>query len=94
MVSQRGIELPRIKSRHHGNTSPMSKKELQHLTGKLVALGRFIARFTDELRPFSWQYEKLEQTDDGRLVGNQRFCSAALHPRNRVYILRQQSIGT
>ncbi|RVW39281.1 Pro-Pol polyprotein [Vitis vinifera] len=36
----------------HGNTSPRSKKELQRLTGKLVALGRFIARFTDELRPF------------------------------------------
>nr|CAN74304.1 hypothetical protein VITISV_013003 [Vitis vinifera] len=31
---------------------PRSKKELQRLTGKLVALGRFIARFTDELRPF------------------------------------------
>ena len=29
-----------------------NKKELQRLTGKLVALGRFIARFTDELRPF------------------------------------------
>nr|CAN69893.1 hypothetical protein VITISV_005621 [Vitis vinifera] len=34
-------------------TPPLrSKKELQRLTGKLVALGRFIARFTDELRPF------------------------------------------
>ncbi|RVW60441.1 hypothetical protein CK203_105725 [Vitis vinifera] len=31
---------------------PRSKKELLRLTGKLVALGRFIARFTDELRPF------------------------------------------
>ncbi|RVW59864.1 Retrovirus-related Pol polyprotein from transposon 17.6 [Vitis vinifera] len=31
---------------------PRSKKELQRLTGKIVALGRFIARFTDELRPF------------------------------------------
>ncbi|RVW23545.1 Transposon Tf2-2 polyprotein [Vitis vinifera] len=31
---------------------PRNKKELQRLTGKLVALGRFIARFTDELRPF------------------------------------------
>nr|CAN64106.1 hypothetical protein VITISV_030643 [Vitis vinifera] len=29
-----------------------NKKELQRLTGKLVALGRFIARFTDKLRPF------------------------------------------
>ncbi|RVW64618.1 Retrovirus-related Pol polyprotein from transposon 17.6 [Vitis vinifera] len=28
------------------------QKELQRLTGKLVALGRFIARFTDKLRPF------------------------------------------
>ncbi|RVX02709.1 Transposon Ty3-I Gag-Pol polyprotein [Vitis vinifera] len=36
----------------HGNTPPRNKKELQRLTGKLVALGRFIARFTDELRPF------------------------------------------
>ena len=31
---------------------PRSKKELQRLTGKLIALGHFIARFTDELRPF------------------------------------------
>ncbi|RVW53984.1 hypothetical protein CK203_072909 [Vitis vinifera] len=31
---------------------PRNKKELQRLTGKLVALGRFIARFTDELRLF------------------------------------------
>ncbi|RVX11727.1 hypothetical protein CK203_009440 [Vitis vinifera] len=36
----------------HGNTPPRNKKELQRLTGKLVALGRFIARFTEELRPF------------------------------------------
>ncbi|RVW14629.1 hypothetical protein CK203_085438 [Vitis vinifera] len=36
----------------HRNTTTQNKKELQRLTGKLVALGRFIARFTDELRPF------------------------------------------
>ncbi|RVW52957.1 Transposon Ty3-I Gag-Pol polyprotein [Vitis vinifera] len=36
----------------HRNTTTRNKKELQRLTGKLVALGRFIARFTDELRPF------------------------------------------
>ena len=29
-----------------------SKKELQRLTGRLVALGRFIARFMGKLRPF------------------------------------------
>ncbi|RVW13925.1 Retrovirus-related Pol polyprotein from transposon 17.6 [Vitis vinifera] len=43
MVSQRGIEV-----------SPDQVKAVMEtpLTGKLVALGRFIARFTDELRPF------------------------------------------
>ncbi|RVW48945.1 Transposon Ty3-I Gag-Pol polyprotein [Vitis vinifera] len=51
-------------------TPPLkTKKELQRLTGKLVALGRFIARFTDELRPFFLEYEKLEQTD-GRQLSN------------------------
>ena len=43
---------PRLSKGSHGNTTPKSKKELQHLTGKFVALGRFIARFTDELRTF------------------------------------------
>ncbi|RVW35118.1 Transposon Ty3-G Gag-Pol polyprotein [Vitis vinifera] len=48
----KGIEVARIKSRQSWKHLPRSKKELQRLTGKLVALGRFIARFTDELRPF------------------------------------------
>nr|CAN64615.1 hypothetical protein VITISV_036196 [Vitis vinifera] len=43
MVSQRGIKV---------SPDQVKAKELQRLTGKLVALGRFIARFTDELRPF------------------------------------------
>ena len=53
MVSQRGIEvsLDQIKAVME-TPPPKSKKELQRLTGKLVALGRFIARFIDELRPF------------------------------------------
>nr|CAN82186.1 hypothetical protein VITISV_031111 [Vitis vinifera] len=53
MVSQRGIEvsLDQVKAVME-TPPPRSKKELQRLTGKLVALGRFIARFTDELRPF------------------------------------------
>ena len=53
MVSQRGIEVgpDQIKAVME-TTPPRSKKELQRLTGKLVALGRFIARFTNELRPF------------------------------------------
>ena len=32
--------------------APTNKKQLQRLTGKLVALGRFIARFTDKVKPF------------------------------------------
>ncbi|RVW28622.1 hypothetical protein CK203_100885 [Vitis vinifera] len=49
------------------NTTTKNKKELQRLTGKLVALGRFIARFTDELRPFFLAIRKAEHTD-GRTV--------------------------
>ncbi|XP_034701958.1 uncharacterized protein LOC117926776 [Vitis riparia] len=32
--------------------APTNKKQLQCLTGKLVALGRFIARFTNNMKPF------------------------------------------
>ncbi|RVW85664.1 Retrovirus-related Pol polyprotein from transposon 17.6 [Vitis vinifera] len=53
MVSQRGIEVSPDQVKAVMETPPpRSKKELQRLTGKLVALGRFIARFTDVLRPF------------------------------------------
>ncbi|RVW70030.1 Retrovirus-related Pol polyprotein from transposon 17.6 [Vitis vinifera] len=53
MVSQRGIEVsPNQVKAVMDTPPPKNKKELQRLTGKLVALGRFITRFTDELRPF------------------------------------------
>ncbi|RVX12534.1 Retrovirus-related Pol polyprotein from transposon 17.6 [Vitis vinifera] len=53
MVSQRGIEVSPDQVKAVMETPPpRSKKELQRLTSKLVTLGRFIARFTDELRPF------------------------------------------
>ncbi|RVW17494.1 Retrovirus-related Pol polyprotein from transposon 17.6 [Vitis vinifera] len=53
MVSQRGIEVSPDQVKAVIETPPpKNKKELQRLTGKLVALGRFIARFIDELRPF------------------------------------------
>ncbi|RVW82241.1 Transposon Ty3-I Gag-Pol polyprotein [Vitis vinifera] len=49
MVSQRGIEVSPDQVKAVIETPPpRNKKELQRLTGKLVALGRFIARFTDE----------------------------------------------
>ena len=60
MVSQRGIEVSPDQVKTVMETPPpRSKKELQHLTGKLVALGRFIARFTDELRPFFLTIQKV-----------------------------------
>ena len=31
---------------------PTTKKEVQQLTGRLAALGQFISRFTDLLKPF------------------------------------------
>ncbi|RVW61661.1 Retrovirus-related Pol polyprotein from transposon 297 [Vitis vinifera] len=53
MVSQTGIEVSSDQVKVVIETPPpRNKKELQCLTGKLVALGHFIARFTDELRPF------------------------------------------
>ena len=32
--------------------TPASRKEVQQLTGRLAALGRFISQFTDRLKPF------------------------------------------
>ncbi|RVW62197.1 Transposon Ty3-I Gag-Pol polyprotein [Vitis vinifera] len=65
----------------HGNTSPRSKKELQRFTGKLIALGRFIARFTDELRPFFLAIRKTGANgwtnNCQNAMGNQR-CSIPL----------------
>ncbi|RVW14316.1 Retrovirus-related Pol polyprotein from transposon 17.6 [Vitis vinifera] len=53
MVSQRGIEVSPDQVKAVMETPPpRNKKELQRFTSKLVALGRFIARFTDELRLF------------------------------------------
>ncbi|RVW24143.1 hypothetical protein CK203_088728 [Vitis vinifera] len=61
MVSQRGIEVSPDQVKAVMETPPpRNKKELQRLTGKLVALGRFIARFTDELRPLFLAIRKAE----------------------------------
>ena len=53
MVTQRGIEINPDQVKVVANMlAPTNKKQLQRLTGKLVALGRFIARFTDNMKPF------------------------------------------
>ena len=53
MVTQRGIEAnpAQLKAILQSST-PSSKKEIQQLTGRLAALGRFISQFTDRLKPF------------------------------------------
>ena len=58
-VTQRGIEVnpDQIKAVMEA-PAPRNKKELQRLTGKLVALGWFIARFIDKLRPFFLMLQK------------------------------------
>ena len=52
MVTQRGIEANPLQLKAIMQSSaPSSKKEIQQLTGRLAALGRFISRFTDRLKP-------------------------------------------
>ncbi|KAL6319863.1 hypothetical protein AAG906_036933 [Vitis piasezkii] len=50
----------------HGNT-PSQEQEGATPHSKLVALGRFIARFFDELRPFFLAIRKVEHKD-GRTI--------------------------
>ena len=53
MVTQRGIEVnPTQLKAILQSSAPSSKKDIQQLTGWLAALGRFISRFTDRLKPF------------------------------------------
>ena len=53
MVTQRGIEANPLQLKAIlQSLAPISKKEIQQLTGRLAALGRFISRFTDRLKPF------------------------------------------
>ena len=52
MVTQRGIEAnPAQLKTILQSPAPSSKKGIQQLTGWLTALGRFISRFTDRLKP-------------------------------------------
>ena len=53
MMTQRGIEanLAQLQAILE-SSAPSSRKGVQQLTGRLAALGRFISRFTDRLKPF------------------------------------------
>ncbi|RVX23740.1 hypothetical protein CK203_000028 [Vitis vinifera] len=71
MVIQRGIKVNLDQIKVILKTPALgSKKELQRLTGRLVALGRFIAHFTDKLRVVGtsreWNIQSLQFR--GRLI--------------------------
>ena len=52
-MTQRGIEAnPAQLKAILESLAPASRKEVQQLTGRLAALGRFISRFIDCLKPF------------------------------------------
>ena len=53
MMTQRGIEanLAQLQAILE-SSAPSSRKGVQQLTGRLAALGRFVSRFTDRLKPF------------------------------------------
>ena len=53
MVTQRGIEAnPAQLKAILESPAPSSRKEVKQLTGRLAALGRFISRFINRLKPF------------------------------------------
>ena len=73
MVTQRGIEVSPDQIMAVMETpTPRSKKELQRLTGKLVALRWFIAWFTNKLRPFFLVLRKAD------VIGWTDNCQSAL----------------
>ncbi|RVW83516.1 Retrovirus-related Pol polyprotein from transposon 17.6 [Vitis vinifera] len=64
MVTQRGIEVNPDQIKAVMETfPPSSKKKLQRLTGHLAALERFIARFTNKLRPFFLTLKAVSMTE-------------------------------
>ena len=66
MVTQRGIEANPLQLKAIlQSPTPSSKKEVQQLTGRLAALGRFISRFTDWLKPFFTTLKGASRTEWG-----------------------------
>ena len=63
MVTRRGIEANHIQLKAiMESQTPTSRKGVQQLTGRLVALGRFISRFTDRLKSFFTTLKGAKQT--------------------------------
>ena len=69
MMTQRGIEanLAQLKAILE-SPAPSSRKGVQQLTDRLAALGRFISRLTDRLKPFFAILKKLTEPDGMKSV--------------------------
>ena len=96
MVTQRGIEANPLQLKTIlQSPAPSSKKEIHKLTGRLAALGRFISRFTDRLKPFFTTLKGASRTAwgeecDQAFFGNQAVPYRAVgsrKPRTRRYAL-------
>ena len=62
-MTQRGIEANPIQLKAViESQTPTTRKGVQRLTGRLAALGRFISRFTDRLKPFFTILKGAKQT--------------------------------
>ena len=97
MVTQRGIEINPDQVKAVSNMlAPTNKKKLQLLTGKLVALGRFIARFTDKMKPFFLALKDVDKSGWTQSCQNafeeiKRYLSqppilSSLQPEERLYL--------
>ena len=65
IVNQRGIEAnPEKIKALLGLRSPMMKKEVQSLTGRVAALNRFVSRATDRCLPFFKTLRKTFEWND------------------------------
>ena len=63
MVTHGGIEANLIQLRAiMESQTPTTRKGVQQLTGRLAALGRFISRFTDQLKLFFTTLKGAKQT--------------------------------
>ena len=68
IVNNRGIEANPDKIKVVLDTLPLSNiKDIQRLTGRIVALSRFVSRVNDKCRPFFQVLKKAFQWDTDEL---------------------------
>ena len=81
MVTQRGIEANPLQLKAIlQSPAPTSKKEIHQLTDRLAALGRFISRFTDRMKPFFTTLRGASRAEwdeecDRALVANKQYLT-------------------